>query len=61
MMKDQQETTMTLISTCRVCLIRTVSAVTARGQGFGDQGGDNPYADNSYWYWFSAGVPAVGS
>lgn len=52
---------MTLNSTCRFCLTRTVSAVTARGQGFGVQGRDNPYADNSYWYWFSAGVPAVGS
>jgi len=61
MMKDPQETTMTLNSTCRVCLTRIFSAVAARGQGFGDHGCDNQYADHSYWYWFSAGVPAVGS
>ena len=52
---------MTLNSTCRVCLTRTFAAVMVRGQGFGVQGHDNPYADNSYWYWFSAGVPVVGS
>lgn len=52
---------MTPNSTCCAYLYRTFSAVMMRGQNFGGQSLDNQYADNSYWYWFSAGVPAVGS
>jgi hypothetical protein len=60
MKAESRETTMTpsLAQTTNV-LNRAPSAATSDCVGFGFGFGDG-FGDQ-YWYWFSAGVPAVGS